>query len=439
MRCLSSMRLTPVLALLLGLSRSVAVEAGFTDILPGENLAGWRGADTFDHRKLMSMPAPERATRIDAWTRDARAHWHVADGELITDGHGTCVATLRDYGDVELRLEYMISPKGDSGVYLRNVPQVQIWDPDDRDAWRHGAQKGSGGLWNNSPGAPGKDPLVKADKPAGQWNALRIVQTGARVSVWLNEQQVVDHAILENYYDRTSAIPPVGPLLLQSHGTPTRWRNVRVREIPAAEANGILAAHARSGYSAVFNGRDLTGWKGDTQGYAVSGGAIVCNKGGNLYLDRELGDFSVRLQFRLGKGGNNGLAIRSSGAGNAAYEAMCESQILDDTYEASTGQIIDARQAHGSAYGLVAARRGYQRPHGEWNFEEVTVVGHSIKVELNGTVILDADLSKVEVAGMMGGVAHPGKDRLRGLFGFLGHGEGVSFRDIEVREITAAR
>ena len=433
------MRLTPVLLLCLGLSALAAAEPGFSDILPGENLAGWRGADTFDHRRLMAMSAPERAGKVDAWTRDARAHWRVERGELLTDGQGTCIATLKDYGDIELRLEYMISPKGDSGVYLRNVPQVQIWDPEDRDAWRHGAQKGSGGLWNNSPGAPGKDPLVKADKPAGQWNAMRIVQVGARVSVWLNEQLVVNHAILENYFDRAASLPPAGPLLLQSHGTPTRWRNVRVREIPAAEANGILSAHARDGYAAVFNGHDLTGWKGDTLGYVVTDGAIVCKKGGDLYLDRELGDFSVRLQFRLGKGGNNGLAIRSSGAGNAAYEAMCECQVLDDDYEANTGRKIDARQAHGSAYGMVAARRGYQRPAGEWNFEEVTVVGHAIKVELNGTVILDADLSKLDSSTMMGGIAHPGKDRLRGLFGFLGHGEGVSFRAIEVREIAPAK
>ena len=433
------MRLPATLLPVLVLARLLAAEPGFTDILPGADLAGWRGADTFDHRKLMALPEADRAAKIEAWNKSARAHWHTEGSELLTDGHGPCVATLRDYGDIEFRLEYRISPKGDSGVYLRNVPQVQIWDPENKAEWRNGADKGSGGLWNNSAGAPGKDPLVKADKPAGQWNTLRIIQVGARVSVWLNDQLVVDHATLENYYDRSIAIPKVGPLLLQSHGTPTRWRNLRVREIPGDEANRILASHARDGYAAVFNGQDLAGWKGDTKGYVVKDGAIVCNKGGNLYLDKELADFSVRLEFRLPRGGNNGLAIRSPGKGNAAYDAMCECQVLDDNYEASTGQKIDARQAHGSAYGMVAAQRGYQRPIGEWNFEEVTVVGHTLKVELNGTVILNADLSKVDMSKVMANSAHPGRDRLTGLIGFLGHGDPVAFRSIEVRELPAGK
>lgn len=421
------------------LSPLLAAEQGFTDILPGAELAGWRGADTFDHRKLMAMPEAERAAKVAAWNKSARQHWRVEGSELVTTGHGPCIATTKDYTDVELRLEYMISPNGDSGVYLRNVPQVQIWDPENKSEWKNGSNKGSGGLWNNSPGALGKDPLVKADKPAGQWNALRIVQVGARVSVWLNDQLVVDHANLENYYDRSVSIPAAGPLLLQSHGNPTRWRNLRVREIPAEEANRILASHGTVGFSPVFNGKDLSGWKGDTKGYVVTEGAIVCNKGGNLYLDKELSDFAVRFQFRLPKGGNNGLAIRSPGKGNAAYDAMCECQVLDDNYEVNKGEKIDPRQAHGSAYGMVAAQRGYQRPIGEWNFEEVTVVGHTIKVELNGTVILNADLSKVDPKGVMAGSAHPGKDRLSGLIGFLGHGDPVAFRSVEVREIQPAR
>ena len=429
------MRLSSLLLCTLAVSSATAAEPGFTDILPGDALAGWRGADTFDHRALMAMPEDARKKKIAAWNKDALAHWKVEGSELLTDGHGPCVATLKDYGDVEFRLEYKISPKGDSGVYLRNVPQVQIWDPEDKDAWKHGANKGSGGLWNNSAGAPGKDPLVKADKPAGQWNAMRIVQVGARVSIWLNEQLVVDHAILENYYDRSKAIPDLAPLLLQSHGTPTRWRNLRVREIPSDEANRILAAHGRQSFTTIFNGKDLAGWKGDTKGYGVTDGVIVCNKGGNLYYDKELADFAVRLEIRLPKGGNNGLAIRSPGKGNVAYEGMCECQVLDDNYEKNTGQKIDVRQAHGSAYGMVAAQRGYQRPTGQWNFQEVTVVGHTLKVELNGYLILNADLSKVDMKTVMANSAHPGKDRLSGLFGFLGHGDPVAFREISLREI----
>jgi len=127
------------------------------------------------------------------------------------------------------------------------------------------------------------------------------------------------------------------------------------------------------------------------------------------------------------------LAIRYPGQGDTAYLGMCEIQVLDDNYEKATGQKIDPRQAHGSAYGMVAAARGYQRPIGEWNYEEVTVKGSTIKVELNGTVILDTDLSKV--TEYMGNSKHPGKDRTSGHFGFAGHNDPVMFRNISIKKL----
>jgi hypothetical protein len=110
---------------------------------------------------------------------------------------------------------------------------------------------------------------------------------------------------------------------------------------------------------------------------------------------------------------------------------MCELQILDDAAEQYAR--LDPRQYHGSVYGMVAARRGYLRPAGEWNFQEVTVKGPRIKVELNGTVIVDADVSKV--AEFMGGKPHPGKDRISGYFGFAGHNDPVSFRNVSIKSL----
>ncbi len=112
-----------------------------------------------------------------------------------------------------------------------------------------------------------------------------------------------------------------------------------------------------------------------------------------IYYNKEYADFAARVEFKLPPGGNNGLAIRYPGKGDTAYAGMCELQVLDDGDPKYAK--LDPRQAHGSAYGMVAAKRGYLRPVGEWNFEEVTVKGSKIKVELNGTVILDTDLSKV--------------------------------------------
>jgi len=139
------------------------------------------------------------------------------------------------------------------------------------------------------------------------------------------------------------------------------------------------------------------------------------------------------VQFKLPPGGNNGLAIRYPGNGDTAYAGMCELQVLDDNYEQATKSKIDPRQAHGSAYGMVAAQRGYQHPIGEWNFEEVTVKGSKIKVELNGVVILDTDLSTVKE--FMANSAHPGKDRASGNFGFAGHNDPVAFRNVSIKKL----
>ncbi len=151
-------------------------------------------------------------------------------------------------------------------------------------------------------------------------------------------------------------------------------------------------------------------------------------KGGTIYTQDQFTNFVARLEFKLPPGGNNGLAIRYPVKGDTAYVGMCECQVLDDNYEKATGQKIDPRQAHGSAYGMAAAHRGYQHPIGEWNYQEVTVRGSTLKVELNGTVILEVDLAPI--TSFMADKAHPGKDRSSGHFGFAGHNDPVMFRNI---------
>ncbi|MEA3207222.1 MAG: hypothetical protein QOE70_279 [Chthoniobacter sp.] len=430
------------LPLLLALSLSASAlaqtsPAGFTPLFNGQDLSGFRGGDTFDHRKLLALPEAERAAKIAEWTRTMQEHWRAEDGELVNDGKGAYATTEKEYGDFELLVEYKTVPLADSGIYLRGVPQVQIWDTTEEAKFKLGADKGSGGLWNNSPGAPGKDPLVKADKPFGEWNKFRILMVGSRVSVWLNDQPVVQHAILENYYDRKTPIPARGPLEFQTHGGEIRWRNIAIREIGSEEANKILASEGEdAGFASLFNGKDLEGWQGAVDNYEVVDGAILCKpgKGGNLLTKDEYADFVARLEFKVPPGGNNGLAIRCPVEGNTAYVGMCELQVLDDNYEEVKGK-IDPRQAHGSAYGMVAAARGYQHPIGEWNFQEVTIKGSTIKVELNGTVILDTDLSQVDMSNVMAHSAHPGKDRTSGFFGFAGHSDPVAFRAIRIRKL----
>ena len=418
--------------------------AGVVARFNGRDLTGWRGGDTFDHRKLLAMSEDARKAQLAKWTasmkevsnKTGKPHWYAENGDLVNDGFGAYASTEKDYGDFELWVEYKTVAKADSGIYLRGVPQVQIWDTTENDDGKLARMLGSGGLWNNSKGAPGKNPSVKADKPFGEWNAFRIVMVGSRVSIWLNGQLVVNHALLENYYDRSLPVPTHGPIQLQTHGGEIRWRNVFIREIGTDESNKLLAQHdAQPGLKSIFNGRDFTGWAGPIDNYEVKDGAVLCkpHKGGTIYYDRQLGDFTATVEFKLPKGGNNGLAIRYPGSGDAAYVGMCELQILDDQYEKATGQKIDARQAHGSAYGMIAAARGYQRPIGEWNYQRVTVKGSSIQVELNGTLILNGDVATVK--DIMANSPHPGKDRLAGFFGFAGHSDPVAFRNIRLQEL----
>jgi hypothetical protein len=408
--------------------------AGFVALFNGKDLSGWRGGDTYDHRKWLAMSEEARNATNALWTADLRKHWSVENGELVNDGHGKYATTEKDYGDFELLLEYKTVPKADSGIYLRGVPQVQIWDYTEEAKFSIGADKGSGGLWNNSPGKPGKDPLVRADNPFGEWNKFRILMVGSRVSIWLNGKLVVDHAILENYYDRKKPVPAHGPIQLQTHGGEIRWRNVFLREIPVAEANDLLRKHAGEGFKPVFSGQDFAGWAGPLDNYEIKDGTVVCKpgKGGTIYTKEEYADFSVQLEFKLPSGGNNGLAIRYPGEGDTAYVGMCELQVLDDT--TTKYGALDPRQYHGSAYGMVAAHRGYQRPVGEWNHQIVTVKGSVIQVELNGTIILDTDLGKV--TQFLADKPHPGKDRKSGHFGLAGHNDPVQFRNISVKPLN---
>ena len=366
---------------------------GFTSLFNEKDLSGWWGLKTEDPAKWMALPADKLAAKKAASLKDIAQHWSVDGEELVNDGHGLYLSTLKNYGDFELLIDYKTVARADSGIYLRGIPQVQIWDSTEEAKFRLGADKGSGGLWNNSPGAAGKDPLALADKPFGEWNSFRIIMVGERVSIWLNGKQVVDHARLENYFNRKGQLPRTGPIQLQTHGGEIRWRNVVIREIGSGEGNKILASKGTDGYESGFNGRNFKGWGGPTNNYVVKDGALQCRKGkgGTIFFNEELADFSARFEFRLPPGGNNGLAIRYPGSGDTAYVGMCELQVLDDT--AKKYAKLHPAQYHGSAYAMAPAARGYQRSVGEWNFQEVTVVGTKITVELNGTMILKTDLA----------------------------------------------
>jgi hypothetical protein len=156
-----------------------------------------------------------------------REHWQAVDGVFVFDGKGQSLCTMQDYGDFELYVDWKIKEKGDSGIYLRGSPQVQIWDPNLRNI-------GSGGLFNNQKNP--SNPLKTADNPVGEWNTFRIKMVGEKVTVWLNGELVVDNVTLENYWERDKPIYPTGQIELQNHGNTLYFKNIYIREIPEMSA-----------------------------------------------------------------------------------------------------------------------------------------------------------------------------------------------------------
>ena len=156
---------------LCNVSPAAEVPEGFHAIFNGKDLTGWHGMPHFDPRDLGKMTPEDRAKHIAEWTADSKMHWSVENEELVNDGFGAYLATDGEYTDYELLIDYKTVPLADSGIYLKANPQVQIWDSTEQAKFNLGANKGSGGLWNNSAGADGKDPSELADKPFGEWNA----------------------------------------------------------------------------------------------------------------------------------------------------------------------------------------------------------------------------------------------------------------------------
>jgi hypothetical protein len=188
---------------------------GFKALFNGKDLEGWKGLVSPDKGppgRAAMTPAQLAAAQVTA-DKQMHDHWTVIDGALHYDGKGQSLCTAKDYADFEMLVDWKIKPGGDSGIYLRGSPQVQIWE----------RAEGSGGLYNNQ-----KNP----DRPTGDWNRFRIVMVGDKVNVWLNGELVVHNVTMENYWERDKPIYPTGQIELQHHGDELWFKNVYVREIP---------------------------------------------------------------------------------------------------------------------------------------------------------------------------------------------------------------
>jgi hypothetical protein len=204
---------------------------GFTALFNGKDLTNWQGLVELPERAKLS--ADELAAKQKEANEKYLPHWTVKNGILNYDGKGQSLQTARYYGNFELYVDWKIKPHGDSGIYLRGNPQVQIWDSDSLSGnLAEDKGTGSGGLWNNPKGSKGKVPLKKADKPVGDWNTFHIIMKGDLVTVYLNGEKVVDEAPLANYWEKGKPLPAKGPIELQHHGDELWFKNIYIKELP---------------------------------------------------------------------------------------------------------------------------------------------------------------------------------------------------------------
>jgi len=195
---------------------------GFTALFNGKDLTGWKGL--VGNPKSRAAMKPEALAEAEKKaTEVALQHWKVVDGVIEYDGKANSLCTEKKYANFELYVDWKIHKGGDSGIYLRGTPQVQIWDN----------KVGSGGLFNNQKN-PSK-PLVFADNPPGEWNTFYIKMVGDKVTVKLNDKLVVDNVTMENYWERDKPIYPCEQIELQHHGSNLWFKNIYIRELPAEE------------------------------------------------------------------------------------------------------------------------------------------------------------------------------------------------------------
>ncbi len=397
---------------------------GFRALFNGKDLSGWKGlVKNPVKRRQMSEEALEKAQKKA--DERMRKHWSVKDGILIFDGKGhTHLCTKKKYRNFELLVDWKIQSGGDSGIYLRGSPQVQIWDPNQH-------PEGSGGLFNNKE-HPSK-PRKRADNPVGHWNTFRIKMIDQKVWVWLNGEKVVDGVVMENYYKRDKPIYPKEQIHLQTHGSKLYFRNIFIRELPSD-----LDTPAPAGeWKWLFHGRkkDLSNWTFNEGGWKVEGNTLALKEGGGFLWSRHIyRDFVLDLDVKLADGANSGVFIRTDKQN--PVQGGLEVQLLD-----SHGKNGTSKHDMGALYDLKGLRENRTKPPGEWQDMRIRADGDIVKVTLNGGVILKADLSRWQKAGKNpDGTDNKFKRAIAnfarsGYIGIQDHGDPIWLRNIRVKRL----
>ena len=224
---------------------SGASDSGFTSLFDGKSLNGWTLMDK----------------KGDGYV--------VKDGTLICPSNGGGnLFTERQYTDFVLRLDFKLSPGGNNGVAIRSPMsggqiayvgnEIQVLDDASPEYANLKYGQNCGSLYRVFEAKRG------AVKKAGEWNRYEITAIGRRITVVLNGKKIVDGNVNDVHDAETLQRHPGllrerGRIGFLGHNSHVEFRNIRIKELPHYfERDNVAPA----GFTALFNGRDLNGWKG---------------------------------------------------------------------------------------------------------------------------------------------------------------------------------
>ena len=363
---------------------------GFVELFNGRDLTGWKGAlkeGGFNTPGVRRAASPEKMREVQKRADELMVeHWHVRDGALFFDGlpGGYSLATAKDYGNFELMADWrLLRTHGDSGFYLRGLPQVQIWDPN---TW---GGLGSGGIYNNKKAL--SNALSCEDRPIGDWNRCRMRMVGDRLTVWLNGVKIVDDVQYEYSRKPGVPIPLIERIELQCHGDPVEFRNIFIRELPEDPADIPDPAKATRGVQINLLAEGMDGWVATDpkarMGWSLEGGVLSNNTGldpkktgrggaGTTHLQTkrtDFFDFDFSCDVLVPKGCNSGVYLRGR------YEIQ-----VKDSY----GRKPDCHNM-GALYDLITPSVAAEKPAGEWQHIDLTLYKRHLTVKLNGVKIIE--------------------------------------------------
>jgi Domain of Unknown Function (DUF1080) len=196
---------------------------GWTLLFDGTSLAGWR-----------SFVSPEPP-----------GGWKVVDGTLFRAGAGGDIMTVEQFDDFELRLQWKLAEKGNSGIFFHAVTEGdEIWHSAPEMQVLHNAGHKDGAVPETSAGAnyalhaPARD----VTKPIGEWNDIRLVVNGPHVEHWMNGVKLLEYELWSADWEKRvkaskfGKIPiygraKTGHIGLQDHGDPVWYRNIKLRRL----------------------------------------------------------------------------------------------------------------------------------------------------------------------------------------------------------------